>query len=212
MLSDWGHTLFDTAGSVAFLERWAAEHGWDVPGSVLSTLYHEAFARSRTADELARGRDKSPEAHRRCWLALWADLDAALPGSAEALYAFETSAQGWVPFPDTAGFLEALHERRVPLVVVSDVPFDLRPIFDHYGLRHLVHEFVLSGEHGTVKSEGRLFSLALDSVGLRPDEVLMIGDNPSNDGHAVLYGIRTYLLPLPQRGEPRGLSDVLRLL
>ncbi len=212
VLSDWGHTLFDTAGSIVFLERWAAERGLVATPGRISSLYHSAFARSRSADELAQGRDKSAERHRECWLSLWAELDQELPGAAEALYAFETSAEGWAPFPDTASFLRALDSHGVPLVIVSDVPFDLRPIFDHYGLLHHVHRFFLSGEHGTVKAEGQLFRLALESLGLRPDEVLMVGDNPSNDGHAVLHGIRTLLLPLPLSGAPRGLADVIKLL
>ena len=212
VLSDWGHTLFDTAGSVAFLERWAADHRLPVATQRIAALYHGAFARSRSAEELAKGRDKSPEVHRRCWLALWSELDDELPGAAEALYAFETSAAGWVPFPDTPSFLGELLAREIPLVVVSDVPFDLRPIFDHYGLRPYVHGFFLSGEHGTVKAEGALFRMALDSVGVAADEALMLGDNPSNDGHAVLHGIRTLLLPLPAPGASRGLHEALRLL
>lgn len=152
VLSDWGHTLFDTAGSVGFLERWAADRGLSATPGRRSSLYHSAFARSRSADELAQGRDTSAERHRRCWLSLWAELDRELPGAAEALYAIETSA------------------------------------------------------------EGQLFRLALESLGLPPDEVLMVGDNPSNDGHAVLHGIRTLLLPLPQWGAPRGLADVIKLL
>ena len=212
VLSDWGHTLFDTAGSVSFLVGWANDHGMAVDSDRISGLYHGAFARSRRAEELAKGRDKSSEAHRRCWLALWSELDAEVPGSAEALYAFETSAAGWVPFPDTPSFLGELRAREVPLVVVSDVPFDLRPIFDHYGLRQFVHGFFLSGEHGTVKAEGELFTMALDSVGVAADEALMLGDNPSNDGYAVLHGIRTLLLPLPAPGALRGLHEVLRLL
>ena len=154
----------------------------------------------------------SAQRHRQCWLALWADLEAVLPGCSEALYAFETGSAGWQPYSDTPAFLEALEAREMPLVVVSDVPFDLRPIFEHYGLLRFVHGFFLSGEHGTVKAEGRLFRMALESVGVDPTEALMIGDNPSNDGYAVFEGIRTLLLPLPAPGAPRGLGAVLALL
>ncbi|MEY4373041.1 MAG: hypothetical protein RL219_1810 [Actinomycetota bacterium] len=212
VLSDWGHTLFDTAGSVEFLDRWAREHGQEVPVAELGRRYREAFARSRTASELAKGRDLSAERHRGCWLDLWRDIDAVLPGASGDLYEFETGPLGWRPFPDTKAFLEALAAMRIPLVVVSDVPFDLRPIFAHYDLAHLVHSFFLSGEHGTVKAEGELFRLALDSVGVQPNEAIMIGDNPSNDGYAVFSGIPTVLLPLPEPGAPRGLERVLRLI
>lgn len=212
VLSDWGHTLFGTVGSVGFLEQWAAHRGIEVPAAQISARYDEAFARSRSAAELAKGRDLSAARHRECWLALWSDLDALLPGVAADLYTFETSAAGWHPYPDTPSFMTALAAAGVPLVIVSDVPFDLRAIVGHYGLLDYADACFLSGEHGTVKAEGRLFRLALDHLGLRPDEVLMVGDNPSNDGYAVLFGIRTLLLPLPAPGAPRGLADVLRLL
>jgi len=212
VLSDWGHTLFGTVGSVGFLEQWAAHRGIEVSAEQISARYDEAFARSRSAAELAKGRDLSAARHRECWLALWSDLDALLPGVAADLYAFETSAAGWHPYPDTPSFMKALAAAGVPLVIVSDVPFDLRAIVGHYGLLDYVDACFLSGEHGTVKAEGRLFRLALDHLGVRPDEVLMVGDNPSNDGYAALFGIRTLLLPLPAPGAPRGLDDVLRLL
>lgn len=212
VLSDWGHTLFDTAGSVGFLERWARSHDVEIATERLDSLYRSAFARSRRPEELAKGRDLSPEMHRRCWLDIFSELDAVLPGVAADLYGFETSADGWRPFPDTRMFLEELAARGLPVVIVSDVPFDLRPILAHYGLASLVHDYVLSGEHGSVKSEGRLFSIALEAAGVRADEALMVGDNPANDGHAVLHGIRTLLLPLPAPGAERGLRHVLAQL
>ena len=212
VLSDWGHTLFDTAGSPDFVRRWARYHGRAGAGECAETLYREALTRSRAPEELAKGRDKSLDVHRRCWLALWSDLEASLPGISGALYEFETSALGWTPYVDTRGFLEALAERRIPLVVVSDVPFDLRPIFAHHGLDHLVHGFLLSGEHGTVKAEGVLFRRALASVGVAPGEAIMVGDNPANDGCAVHEGIRTLLLAPVPSGAPRGLDAVLALV
>lgn len=209
VLSDWGHTLFDTAGSVDLVEQWAAAHGVAAERTEIDRLYRAALDRSRSAEELAKGRDKRPEIHRDCWMGIWADLEAAVPGVSGPLYEFETSHRGWSPYPDTAWFLNTLHERGIPVVIVSDVPFDLRPILAHYGLHDLVHTYVLSGEHGTVKAEGRLFEIALDAVGVGAGEALMVGDNPANDGHAVHAGIRTLLLPLPPPGAPRGLAAAL---
>jgi FMN phosphatase YigB (HAD superfamily) len=212
VLSDWGHTLFGTTGTPAFMARWVSRHGVSVDPVRLGHLYDEAFARSRTPAELAKGRDLSPAAHRRCWLALWAELDALAPGLAEALYEFETSAQGWMPYSDTRAFMETLAARSIPLVVVSDVPFDLRPIFAAYELDHLVSGYVLSGEHASVKSQGHLFDLALEVAGCRAEEALMIGDNPANDGCAVYRGITTVLLALVAPGQPRGLLETVRPL
>ncbi len=212
VLFDWGHTLFETGSSVAFVTEWAAAHGHLLDRDVVWRVWEAARVASRRPEELAKGRDLSPELHRCCWLALWADLDELAPGVAAALYEHETSAAGWQPYADTAQVLGELAARHIPVVVVSDVTFDLRPIFECYGLRHLVSGFVLSGEHGTIKPEGRLFGIALDLLGVPAERVLMVGDNPANDGAAAGVGIRTLLLPVPGDGQRRGLDAVLRLV
>jgi putative hydrolase of the HAD superfamily len=208
---DWGHTLFDTASSVDFIVQWAADRGCPLAREEVADLWESARVASRSAQELALGRDKSMEIHHESWTRLWAPIDELCPGAAQALYGHETSAEGWVPFVDTESVLADFQRREVPVVVVSDVPFDLRPIFGHYGLEHYVHTFVLSGEQGTIKPEGRLFQIALDAVALQPRDVLMVGDNQVNDGVAIDSGITTLLLPQVASGRPRGLSTVLEL-
>jgi len=212
VLLDWGHTLFDTAGSVDFIVGWARAHGSEIDPNEAHRLWEIARRRSRNAEELAKGRDTSLELHRQCWSELWLDLEASVPGVTEALYEFETTAAGWSPYADTAEVLQALYDRGVPVVVVSDVPFDLRPILAHFGLDHLIRAFVLSGEHGTIKPELRLFGIALDAVGVAAEQALMVGDNHNNDGAAVDAGIRTLLLPHVAHGEPRGLGLILDLI
>jgi len=209
---DWGHTLFDTPGSVGFIVDWSRRHGATIDVDDAERLWEAARRHSRTVEEIAKGRDKDAAVHRECWIALWSELDARAPGLAAALYEFETSAAGWVPFVDTGDVLRALHEKGVPVVIVSDVPFDLRPILAHYDLHRYVHSYVLSGEHGTIKPELRLFGIALEAVGVAPSEALMVGDNHNNDGAAIEAGIRTLLLPHAISGTPRGLNAVLALL
>lgn len=212
VLLDWGHTLFDTAGSVEFIVDWASRSGSPIDAVEARLIWDHARRRSRLPEELAKGRDKSLDQHRECWLALWSELDERVPGVAEALYIFETTAAGWSPYVDTAEVLRALHQRGVPVVIVSDVPFDLRPILAHYGLHDLIHTYVLSGEHGTIKPELRLFGIALEAVGVPAPQALMVGDNHNNDGAAIDAGIRTLLLPAVAHGEPRGLWSILDLI
>ncbi len=212
VLFDWGHTLFETGSSVEFVLDWAAARGLAPDPTAVAAAWEAARVASRAPEELAKGRDLSPELHRTCWLALWAELDALVPGVLDDLYGYETSAAGWQPYADTEPVLVALAARGIPVVIVSDVPFDLRPIFDHYGLRHLVLDFVLSGEHGTIKPEGRLFGIALALAGVPAERALMVGDNPANDAVAATCGIRTLLLPVTPPGHPRGLTATLRLI
>ncbi len=212
VLFDWGHTLFDTAGSIDFIVSWSVEHGSPVSATDARNLHADALTRSRTAEELAKGRDKSLAVHRDCWLALWEAFEARCPGLPEALWAFETTAAGWSPFVDAVDVLTALADAGIRVAVVSDVPFDLRPIFDHYGIGYLVEEFFLSGEHGVLKAERELFRIALRALQLDPVDALMVGDNHANDGFGVTEGIRTLLLPAVPSGTPRGLDAVLRLV
>ena len=212
VLFDWGHTLFDTAGSVEFIVAWSAERGITLDAGEVHLTWDRARRRSRSAEEIAYGRDKDIVIHRARWTALQSELDEMSPGVGEALYEFETSAAGWSPYVDTREVLEALAAKGVPAVIVSDVPFDLRPIFAHYGIEHLIHTFVLSGEHGTIKPELRLFGIALEAVGVAAEHALMVGDNHINDGAAIDAGIRTLLLPHAPSGQPRGLWAVLDLV
>ena len=212
VLLDWGHTLFDTVGSVEFIVDYSAQLGPSMSSEVAYELWEAARVRSRSAAELAKGRDLSSEVHRKCWTDLWVDLEARCPGIGDPLYAFETGPLGWSPYVDTRGFLEALRDLEIPAVIVSDVPFDLRPILAHYDLEHLIHTFVLSGEHGTIKPQLKLFQIALDAVGVSAGEALMVGDNHVNDGAAIDVGIRALLLAQVAHGQPRGLSAALQLL
>jgi putative hydrolase of the HAD superfamily len=217
VLIDWGHTLFDTAGSTEFIVDWVRRNGGVTDGpqpaaDEIHAMWGTARLRSRSVEELAKGRDKDAATHRACWLALWAELDARWPGLAEALYEFETSAAGWSPYLDTEEVLRALRQRNIPVVVVSDVPFDIRAVMAAYGLDELIHSYVLSGEHGTVKAELELFRIALAGVGIDAGHALMVGDNNINDGAAFDVGSRTLLLPPVASGSARGLWAVIDLV
>jgi putative hydrolase of the HAD superfamily len=212
VLLDWGHTLFDTPGSVDFILAFAESSSVDIGRDEIHALWDDARMSSRSASEIAKGRDKSATLHRQCWMALWQELEARLPGVSEALYEFETSAAGWSPYVDTPGVLQALSDRQIPVVIVSDVAFDLRPILRHYHLDHFIHTFVLSGEHGTIKPELRLFAIALDAVDVTADRALMVGDNHINDGAAIDVGIRTLLLAPNGVGMPRGLQMIVDIV
>ena len=100
----------------------------------------------------------------------------------------------------------------VPVGVVSDTGWDIRPVFVHHGLDRFVDAFVLSCEHGDVKPAPGLFLAACAALGVAPEHTLMVGDNPLSDGGAVDAGMSTLLLPVAEPGRRRGLDAVLRLV
>jgi HAD superfamily hydrolase (TIGR01509 family) len=159
----------------------------------------------------ARGRaDCSADLHRNAAF-LWfgaADLE---PEVAEALYGLDREAIAHPMFEDVPESLERIKALDVGIAIVSDIHFDLRPEFAQLGLDRFVDHFVLSFEHGVQKPDPRIFTLALDLLGVHASEALMVGDRPARDGGAVDVGIPTLLLP-PMSGPLRGLDRVVALI
>jgi putative hydrolase of the HAD superfamily len=63
-----------------------------------------------------------------------------------------------------------------------------------------------------VKPDLEIFSVACESLGLSPEDVLMVGDDPRADSGAVVAGIRTLLLPpLPAHAD-NGIAAVIDLV
>ena len=212
VLFDFGHTLFDTASSIDVIARQAALLGDPIDRDEAALLWTGARDRSRTVEEMAKGRDLGPEQHRACWLALWTELERRVPGISDVLYTYETTAAGWRLYPDARSVLEQLAERGVPMAVVSDTGWDLRPLFEAHDVARFFTTFVMSYQHGVTKPSPVLFHTACERLGVRPSQALMVGDNFRNDGGASDAGCRTLLLPLVPSGSERGLAAVLALV
>ncbi|HWC39070.1 MAG TPA: HAD family hydrolase [Acidimicrobiales bacterium] len=212
VLFDFGDTLFGRRGAHRAIVEAAANLGAQVDDTSARRLWAEIQARARTPDELAKGRDLSPEAHRACWTALYSRLDDVAAGLGEALYEREVDPLGWAPFPDTEEALSGLFSAGVPVGVVSDTGWDIRPVFAAHGLDQLVDVFSLSCEHGVAKPAPRLFEAACEELDLEPAATLMVGDNPLTDGGAVEAGLTAYILPPAADSHERGLGAVLTLM
>jgi len=81
-------------------------------------------------------------------------------------------------------FLREAKERGLPVYAVSDFYFPetlLARLLERHGVAHLFDRLFVSSEHRVTKRSGRLYDLALGSVGVAPSEILMIGDNEHSD-------------------------------
>ncbi|CAM5484317.1 hydrolase [Streptomyces avidinii] len=162
---------------------------------------------------LWRERDLSSEQHRAAYTALTRDVELPAPELVDALYDRHRTPAAWRPYPDTARTLAALRERGVPVAVVSNIGWDLRPVFAAHGVDHLVDAYVLSFEHGVQKPDPRLFRAACDALGLAPAGVLMVGDDRVADAGAAALGCPLLLVDhLPAGERPDGLAPLLDLL
>ncbi|WP_307867984.1 HAD-IA family hydrolase [Micromonospora sp. C95] len=161
--------------------------------------------------ELWADRDLYEHAHRGAYTGLADTVDAGIDGFAEALYERLLVPQGWVPYPDTAPTLAALRAADVRVAVVSNIGFDIRPLFDAWGLADLVDAHVLSYEVGRCKPDPAIFWRACGLLGVDPEESLMVGDTPADAG-AVAAGCAALILPAADPGRPNALGSVLNLL
>ncbi|MBE0608671.1 MAG: HAD-IA family hydrolase [Dehalococcoidia bacterium] len=131
---------------------------------------------------------------------------------AVAIYERDGTPDANFPYPDAAGVLRRLHNAGAKVAVVSDVHFDLRAIFDQYGLREYIDAWVFSFQHGVQKPDPTMFRLALDALEAAPDEALMVGDRAERDGGSTDAGIAALILPAVPPGANRGLGVVERFL
>jgi putative hydrolase of the HAD superfamily len=212
VLFDMGDTLLGRGDGPAILRREARALGRDVDEVTARRIWREIQDNARTAAEIAKGRDLSAAAHRECWTALYSAADVVADGLGAVLYEREISADAWQPFPDTRPVLDALSGAGVPMVIVSDTGWDIRPVLDRHGLLAYFAGLVLSFEHGVAKPAPRLFAAACELLGTAPEDSLMVGDNALTDGGAIESGVRVYLLPPVDDPGPRGLDAVLRLV
>jgi len=211
VLFDWGDTLFHAPHAPAVIVSAARDAGVEVREADARRLWDELWTAGKTPEEIAKGRDLSPEAHRRVWTALFTRADRVAPGLSRALYDGVMSPASWVPYADTRVTLETLRERGMKIGVVSNVPVDLRPVFAAHRLDRLVDSFTHSFEVGAEKPDPAIFLAAAKALGVGPPETLMVGDHAVDAG-AERAGMRVLILPKDFDGELRGLAAVMQRL
>ncbi len=157
-------------------------------------------------------RDQSAELHRAAYTGLARQVPLPDPALYEALYDRHMDPAAWAPYPDTVEVLRGLRERGISVGVVSNIGWDLRPIFRTHGVDPYVDAYVLSYEHGIQKPDPRLFKVACDELAVAPREVLMVGDDRRADGGAAALGCAVHFVDhLPVAARPDGLRPVLDL-
>jgi putative hydrolase of the HAD superfamily len=85
------------------------------------------------------------------------------------------------PFPDALPTLRGLHEQSKTLAVVSNWDLALPTLLAELGLAEFFNFVLPSAEIGIEKPDGRIFRLALQRLGLSPQEVVHIGDQYEAD-------------------------------
>lgn len=93
--------------------------------------------------------------------------------------------------PGAKRFLTAARQKGLKIVLVSnqEASFQFKKL-EKLKISGLFDYLVTSDEAGAEKPDIRIFDLALAKIGLKPDDVVMFGDDPKEDGAAKKAGIR----------------------
>ncbi len=208
VLFDWGDTLFHAPHAPEVIVSFARSVSVAISDARAREMWDEVWTAGKTPEEIAKGRDLSPDAHRRVWMDLFSHLDRIVSGVSSALYERVMDPHSWVPYADTRATLEAVRERGLKVGVVSNVPADLWPVFAKHGLDGLVDSYTHSFEVGAEKPDPAIFLAAAKSLGVKPNETLMVGDHEVDRG-AERAGMRAMILPTEFDGDVRGLGTVI---
>jgi HAD superfamily hydrolase (TIGR01509 family) len=155
-------------------------------------------------------RDLDPDVHRAVYTESLRQAGITEPGLAELGYERMLEPANWTVYPDARAALERLRDAGIPVAVVSNIAWDIRPIFERVGVADLVTTFVLSFQEGSVKPDEKLFRIACDRIGVDPTDALMIGDSAEADGGAAALGLAVEIIPaLPTHDRPDALLAAL---
>jgi HAD superfamily hydrolase (TIGR01509 family) len=221
VLFDFHGTLAQVEDAVAWVVAAAAECGVALDPGRATALADRFVTAGRAGGPLPRrvpphladvwaDRDLTGHAHRAAYTGLAATVAAGIDGLADALYDRVLRPEGWSPYADTGPALRALRAAGVPVAVVSNIGFDIRPFFKAWDLLDLVDAFVLSYEVGRCKPDPAIFLGACAELGVPPTRAIMVGDTPA-DAAAVRAGLSALVLPAAGPGEVNGLAAVLTL-
>ena len=81
---------------------------------------------------------------------------------------------------DARPVLDALHER-YPMVLVSNFYGNVESVLEDFDLRRYFRSIIESAVVGVRKPDPQIFRLGVEALGLRPEEVLVVGDSYKKD-------------------------------
>lgn len=128
------------------------------------------------------------------------------------LYSHFERAEAWRIFDDVMPTLEALRSGALKLGIISNWDARLRPLLRELKLEQYFHAVVISCEAGMCKPSPAIFNEACKQLGMKPAEILHIGDSTTMDVNgATASGFRALLLDRGGIRRPGTLSTLTDL-
>lgn len=223
VLFDAAGTLFRVRGSVgAAYAAVAARHGVALAAADIERRFRATFQAMPPMCFPGIGGAQLPQHERAWWRHVvrtafadnhFNDFEAFF----SQLFAHFARPESWQLFPDVVAGLASLLARGIRLAVVSNFDGRLADLCTGLGLRIYFETIVMSARVGYAKPDPRIFTIALERLGLRAGDVIHVGDSaPLDVAGARAAGIRAILIdrhtPAHTAACICDLRDLLRLI
>ena len=216
---DAGETLLYPHPS--FTELFAqvlSEQGHPVDPEVVQEIVStssDRFNELMSSDEAVNW-STSPERSRILWDGVYrmfltaADIPDEEHGRlVEALYARFSDVASYRLHPDALPVLERLRTTDLTLGLISNFEDWLERLLETLEVQHFFDVTVISGIEGVEKPDPRIFEVALERAGVRAEDSVYVGDNPTFDAEpARQLGMLPVLI---DRRDRHADVDVLRI-
>ena len=123
----------------------------------------------------------------------------APPDLQQALFDRFAQAAWWRVLPQAKQAWDLVNQYRLPIAVTSNFDARARNIVNDHGFAPVAC-WAISAEHGFAKPDPRMLTFVCDSLKVQPQELLHIGDKPSEDGEAARLAGCPFLLVDPNVG------------
>ena len=215
VLLDLDDTIIDDSRHVSSCWREAClAHGALLAGTDPALVYEE-IERVRAwywadAERHRLGRLRLADARRDVVAMALSNLELGRADLAKAIAGHYQAARerGLVPIEGAVETVHWLRERGCRLALLTNGDGRAQRLkIDRYQLGPLFEHILIEGEMGFGKPDRRVYELALESLGLRPHETWMVGDNLEWDVAAPqALGISGIWIDAHGRGLPSGFS------
>ncbi len=122
--------------------------------------------------------------------AYWTAVLGRPPGTEQLRDLVDADVEAWLDLePAVLDALDRLHAQRTPVSLLSNAPRELgvaiaaHPAFAAF--RHLL----FSADLGLVKPDPRIYAVAVERLGARPEDVVFVDDRPDNVEAAAAAGL-----------------------
>jgi putative hydrolase of the HAD superfamily len=168
------------------LSRVLRAEGHDVDPSAIREKLHlvaDIFTTAAAEGELW---STSPERSRAFWARVYGRLLGELDvpyveGVAAAITATFTDLGNYRLFPDVVPTLERLRSAGVRMGVISNFEEWLERLLESLGVTAFFDVRIISGVEGVEKPDPRIFEIAMERAGVRPEECAYVGDSVAFD-------------------------------